>query len=622
MTSITLNEQCKKAIIIGEKRFCAKAVHRKELFMDTEEKIELTGQTVEQKVDNTKPVDPVNPEVHVNPVNPVKKLRLLDGLKNLGQRIIGVFRDYPVTMISIVIAALIGAILIEWNDNASEIYLERAAVFCLILALQTLLFEEIFPQKKVVRFAGYGVSALISAVFVYILSSQGESLFGMTGDTRDFFCEMTARVLFVYGAAFIGISIHHMFKRLEEDFEVYAARAFLELVKSTVIYGLFALGLAAIIWIFNELIFDTDDFLSQVELFLAGGIYVPMCLKAISGKNEEPGKFARVCFLYVLQPMLLVAFAIIYLYIFKIFITNDIPSNRIFNILAFLFAIGMPVWTVVHGMEQKKSILQRIIVFIPYVFIPFVLLQCWSIGVRIAGYGVTSSRYLACTLVFCEVVYFALYLWHRKGRKGAIADILYVLIAVAFFVVLCPGTEIDDVVIHSQMSRLTTMLEEDNADTSSVKSAYRAINYSGFKGKRTLKEKLTPDQIAKIEAMDEYIIDNDVYVHGTADISNLDITPYKKIYEAYYDREDGIGKVTIRVKSNYDDTIDVDMSSYLMQIMNTHKKGSYYDFNLEDDPLIHINDSLDLYITYLSIDYNENTYELRSISLDGYVLEK
>ena len=569
------------------------------------------------------PVIPQEPDNTIPPEKHTKKVNLIDSLKTLGRRIIDVFKDYPVTMISIVVAALLGSILIEWDNHDTEIYMERAIAFFLILAMQTLLFEEVFPLKKVIRYTGYAVSAALSAAYVYVLSNEAEVMFGMDHEILN---SWLVKILVVHGVAFAGVSIHHMFDRLEEDFEVYAARAFLELVKSTVVYGLFALGLAAIIWIFNELIFDTDDFLSQVELFLAAGIYTPMCLKAISSKNEEPGKFARVCFLYVLQPMLIVAFGIIYLYIIKIFATNDIPSNRIFNILAFLFAIGMPVWTVVHGMEQKKSFLQRIIVYLPYVFIPFVLLQSWSIGLRISEYGITTARYQAIVLVFCEVVYFALYFWHRRGRKRAIADILYVLIAVSFFGILCPVTNWEDTVIRSQIKRLVVMIDSKDADPQDIKSSFRALNYAGYRGKDALQEKLTPEQIAKIEDMNEYqnIIKDEVYLYGSKMFTDVDITGYSSLCEVEDNHlaDDGTMTLSIRHDGYNSENIDVDLSEYLNYIMDNYHESYSSDFRLSDNYIVNIDANTTLYLTYLSMSYDRNTRHVESLSLSGYLLRK
>ncbi|MBP5264464.1 MAG: hypothetical protein J6Z33_08850, partial [Lachnospiraceae bacterium] len=50
------------------------------------------------------------------------KFKLGENLKKLGLMILGVFKDYPVTMIAIVLAALGGSILVTWHNRETEIY--------------------------------------------------------------------------------------------------------------------------------------------------------------------------------------------------------------------------------------------------------------------------------------------------------------------------------------------------------------------------------------------------------------------------------------------------------------------------------------------------------------------
>lgn len=560
------------------------------------------------------------------PKNEKKKIQLMDALKAFGQKIIGVFREYPITMLSIMAAALVGAILVSWNNHDTRIYAERVGVFFLLTAMQTIFFEEVFAAKKLVRFTGSGISALLAVLYVYILSSDRDILFGVNMEILE---EITSRFLIVHGLILICFSIHHMYRRLEEDFEIYATKAFLELIKSTVIYGLFALGLAIIIWIFNELIFDTDDLLEMVEIFLAGGIYVPMCLKSISGKNEAPGKFSRVCFLYVLQPMLLLAFAIIYIYIVKIFVTNDVPSNQIFYILAFLFSIGMPIWTIVHGMKQKEGFLSKALAFLPYSYLPFVLLQCWAIGIRIGDYGLTMSRYWALIFILFEVIYFVLYLLHHRGNKQAISWILYAAMVIGVMTLLLPGTSYDDIIIRSQLKRMTQMLESEKPDEAAIKSAYRAIRYTGYKGKKTLETKLTQAQVEQIESYDEYgnLTETRIYLHASQTFTDIDISAYRKLYEVSNYRGTDQGGVVVlfylpKNNSSEKEKMEVDLGEYLNWVVNTFDRSYDNDFTLKDHCLFPVNDRQDLYVTSISIDFNSKSKEISSISIDGFILEK
>ena len=561
-----------------------------------------------------------------NPVNGKKK-GLVNAVKAIGSRIADVFRDYPVTMIAIMLAALIFAILVDWDHLDSTIYLERAAAFFLITAVQSLFFEEFFKKKWVVRGAGYGISAIISIAYVAILSCQEETLFNASMEVVS---EITIKILAVHGVIMIGLSIWHMFRRLEEDFEVYATKAFLELLKATVIYALFAGGLATIILIFNALLFDTDDFLFQVEIFLASGIYVPMCLKAISGKNEEPGKFFRVCIRYALLPMLLIAFGIIYLYIAKIFITNDVPSNKIFFILACLFTVGMPIWTAVHGLRKSDDFLAKAANFLPYAFLPFVCLQCWAMGLRVSAYGITSDRYFGLVLILCEIIYFILYFLHHRGQKQAISWMLFALMALSFLTLLCPGTSCEDVTIRSQMSRLTKMLEDPNlskSQQSSIKSTYRQIRYAGYKGKQALNEKLTAEQKELIESFDEYgyLTSDIIYVNDYNNEDGMEVAGYSYVYNIaasdVRDLSDGKLPFHYTGRNTSSDPITVDLSELLDYAMSfTDRTRS--DFSLKGHQKYVVDENRAVWLTNFSMEYNSDTKEIRSLHVSGYLMEK
>lgn len=560
-----------------------------------------------------------------------RKFNVGENLKKLGLMILGVFKDYPVTMIAIVLAALGGSILVTWHNRETEIYVERVIVFLLLTAMQTIAFEEVFPKKKLVRFVGSGVSAVLAALYVYILSFDGKIIFGMDFDVVS---ENTIKILCVHGVIMLGLSIWHMFRRTEENFEVYATKAFIELLKASVVYGLFALGLALIIWVFNELIFDTDDFLAQVEIFLAGGIYVPMCLKAISGKNETPGKFSRFCILYVLQPMQLLAFAIIYLYIIKLFVTREDTSNKIFLILAFLFSIGMPIWTLIHGLEHKDGIIGKLSPFIPYLFIPFVLLQIWSMGVRIAAYGVTADRYCGVLLILGEILYFVLYFLHHRGNKQAISWTLFVLMAFTFFGLLFPATSFDSVVIRSQMKRLTVMMEEENPSEetqSMIKSSYRSMETVGYRSKKAFEKSFTEDQIERIKEYTEYYSRHNpsfVSLYASRDFTAVDVSAYRMLYYfSAFSTTSEDGRLGVNVQTSDAGTFDgnrieIDLHEYTSEIMNTYTDNYDHNFTLNGQGVIHIDDTKDLYLTVIDIDFNKDTKVISSIHLRGYILEK
>ncbi len=567
-----------------------------------------------------------------------KQNRILKALSRLGAHIYEVFKDYPATMIAIIAAAFLGAILAGDNVIADDYEEEvvRIIGFFLIFSFQAIMYEEVFKNKLKIRIAGYAISSVISFVSVYILSYEDEILFGTSADTVR---EISARILFVYGVVMTGCAVYHMFKRLEEDFEVYCTKAFLELIKASVVYGLFAIGLGIIVFIFNELIYDTDDFVWQLELFLAGGIYTPMCIKAISSKNERAGKFARLCITYVLFPMLLIALAIIYIYIVKIFVTDTVPSNRVFDILAFLFSIGMPVWTMLHALldktgqteEKQQKGFSKAAVFIPYAFIPFIILQCWSIGIRIKDYGFTTSRYSAVVLIIAEIIYFILYAIHHRGKKHAISWILFALMAISFLAIIMPGISYDDVVIRSQTKRIEKMIDNKkltDKEKSAIKSAYRAIDRVGYKGENALNKRFSKAQIDEIKEYSDY---NDwhsdrIYPYYSNSHVSIDISEYSKLTSASStDNRSGLSTYEYEImtinKDKERQLYKVDISKIIEWIDANGEKGSR-DLDLTGREKIRIDDRRDFFITRLNMTYDLETKEAQYVSLDGYILER
>lgn len=568
-----------------------------------------------------------------------KQNRILQALSRLGARIYEVFKDYPATMIAIIAAAFLGAVLVGDNifsdDYEDEVI--RIIGFFLIFSLQAIMYEEVFKNKLKIRIAGYAISSVLSFVFMYIFSYEDKTLFGTSIDTV---IEICARILFVYGVIMTGCAIYHMFRRLEEDFEIYCTKAFLELLKASVVYGLFAIGLGIIVFIFNELIYDTDDFVWQLELFLAGGIYTPMCIKAISSKNERAGKFARFCIMYVLFPMLLIALAIIYIYIVKIFVTDSVPSNRVFDILAFLFSIGMPVWTMVHALEDRTKLSEtekqpkgfsKAAVFIPYAFIPFIALQCWSIGIRIKDYGFTISRYSAVVLIITEIIYFILYAIHHRGKKHAISWILFALMAVSFLAIIMPGISYDDVVIRSQTKRLEKMIENkelSDKQKSAIKSAYRAIDRVGYKGEKALDKRFSKAQIDEIKEYSEYSDwhSERIYPYYNNSHVSIDISDYSRLtFASSTDNRSGLSTYEYEIMTINNDKerqiYKVDISDIIEWIDANGEKGSR-DLDLTGREKIRIDERRDFFITRLNMTYDLETKEVQHLSLDGYILER
>ena len=451
-------------------------------------------------------------------------------LKNAVLKIASVFREYPITLGSIVLIAAIGAVIIDC-DFDTEIC-ERIIVFLAALSVQTLFIEEHLKNRPALRIAGYVIAALLSAFFQYFEFSGGEVFLGMPWYKAN---EIVTDIYVSYFACLGLASIYHMYRRQGDSFESYCLKTFFGLVRTSVVYGLFAAGLAIIILIFDTLIFHTHNFIGRVEIFLAGGIYVPSMLLVVSGKKGGVGRFAKACVLYVLEPMLILAMSIIYIYIVKIFVTNDIPSNAVFSIITSLFAAGMVIWTLACGIGED-NIFCKIANVLPFVFIPCILLQAWSVLIRINEYGFTPSRYFGVALVIFELIYMVLYLLQRLLKKEAIALILWVAALAVVTALLAPFANYTSVCARSQIKRLSGIKiteELKNSDLSELAgSSYRVlVNDCGYRGKEIVDQLFTDDEqkILKSCYGTSDSSSRTYYLSGSDELVGFDISKYKTL---------------------------------------------------------------------------------------------
>ena len=105
------------------------------------------------------------------------KTSFADKLKIAVLKIANVFREYSITLGSIVLIAAIGAVIIDCSFD-TEIC-ERIIVFLAALSIQTLFIEEHMRDRQALRIAGYVIAALLSAFFQYFEFSSGEVFLGM-----------------------------------------------------------------------------------------------------------------------------------------------------------------------------------------------------------------------------------------------------------------------------------------------------------------------------------------------------------------------------------------------------------------------------------------------------------
>ena len=500
--------------------------------------------------------------------------KIKSGLGKLITGLVGVFKDYPLTMGAILIDSVIAAIIIDCDFETDTIY--KVMMFFGVFALESIFVEEYFKHKILPRITGYVISAALSVFFVYVLSTESEVLFGMSALHMQSY---TVRFYSVLLSGLVIAAVYHMYKRSGEKFETYCINTFGSFLRVSVVYGLLAAGLAIIMLIFNYLIYDTDELIGRIEIFLLGGVYVPAAVLAFSGNKERYGKFSRLVFLYVLEPMLMLAYVIIYLYIVKILVSRQMPSNEVFSILTFLFAAGLFIWTLDMGIEEDDNFFVKASKILPFVYIPFIILQGVCVGMRVSQYGITVSRYLGMALIVFEIIYLIFYTIQFFKKKNVVVYVVFAGIAQLVFMLLIPGTNCFDVVYNSQIARIKEYLDEngkiDEDDVSAVASCYRALTrldpisedkVNDFLGKENR-------ELVNNYGYSSYYSKHTVSLYQYRNLNSLDVSDYERISSFDFYSSNNPGKdidefveASFRVGGNYNDEENVDLSDYLEKL--------------------------------------------------------
>lgn len=562
----------------------------------------------------------------------VKKKRGIAVLvRNLADSFKNIFKDYPVTLVAIVLLALVGAIIIEdYDGDAFRIIAEFLLVF-----IPGALFSEQLLGKKIQSikwpfFVAIAVNILIALFFTWEFELDEPWFFG--ADYEKASMQLTLILAFIILVESM-CSLYSMYRISKVKFDQFCLNAFTELFKTSVIYSVFAVGFLIIVEIFNVLIFDTDEFVVRIEIFLLGSVLAPLAIKAVSSVKAEATKFAKVMVLYVLTPLLTLAYVVIYIYIVKLIITLTLPSNQVFNIVAFLFSIGMPIWT----MSQffKDTFIGKISKMMPYAFIPLMILQLLCMIIRISDYGITESRYFGMLLIIFELIYLVLYLMQHIKNKEYVRYSFLIVPVLHFFGTLAPGINAYEVSVRSQAKIFSDIYNRDHdsltKDEKNIAySAYWEISRTGWQGEEYIAQHYN-DKKVKREIDDwyqhgDYTYRRTEYINYYTDHNDYDISEYSHLYCDYvgYDDDmkdiDDFSSVVLR-NSRIEELpeLEVDISDYISELIDFYEDKGFGSNYLDKNDIVKVG-KYTLIVKRVSLDYSYSG-EVESFNISVDILE-
>lgn len=552
--------------------------------------------------------------------------RLKEKLYHLGLALKKSIEKFPLTIITAIILTIIYAVNLE-NDFIDTTAISNLTLFGLIFASGAFLIETIITTGMKNRARYYIISALIAGLFTYIANTKGDFL-----GIDNFLIE---KLFICYEITVLVLAVYYNYRKSNKTFEEYVTSVFVNVCKSSIVYGILSIGIAMVIGIFTFLILDGNGYMliARAEILILGIYYIPTIIYSFYNIEEKTAKFARAVIKYVLGTLLIAAFAIIYMYMIKIIISRKVPVNQIFSMLAMLFIVGCPIWTMIAKFKED-GLLDKINKKLPILFMPFIILQIYSIGVRIINNGITESRYLGIMIVVFEIIYIIMYLKNREK----IEKILLVFIALAIISILVPYVNMFKVSEFSQYNNLKIYKQKTqytDEEKEKIYGAYRYLTYNSINGKEYVNKLLTKSEQEEIKGLHkknntEYSDINRTHsIYVAASVKQIDVGEYGKLYNIeassgyYYNGtkkniDEVFDNLELKIGDNQE-TIHIDILEKVNEyIGNEEKLNSYFQYMNE----IQLDNDRKVILTNLSIRYEEESKKIESYRISGYLLEK
>ncbi len=502
-------------------------------------------------------------------------------VKKLSDNYVEFFKSYLLTNIAIIISTIITIIFID-TSTCYELF-KYEIFFC----INFFTIENYFKHRTS-RIIGYIIAALVSFGLGYLFVNYEESF---------------ANFFIFYLISMVSINLYCIIKETKLELSTYLHKIFSNLVSTTIINIVLTIGVVAVISIITALLIpDHDGDIFLRTLVAIWGFYtIPAYLYAFINKKADITELANNLLKYVIVPLTYIALLVVYLYIIKIIVTNDMPSNSVFGIILALFIVSIPVIVLIKELKLKNKLVNFVDKNISYIFIPLYILQSYAMIIRISTYGLTDERYIGLMVLIVELI--ILFLMKFKERKH-LNLIFFIIVIVSAITFIVPRINYEDLSITLQTKRIEKIMsgrefkELDGEDQAKVIGSFNYLDMKDALDKLTVK--LDKDEMRKKANHYEYF-----YETYEATIKELDISEYSKIKPMMESFDTESNKIKIdEYTVNFEDTINKLINHEL----------------IEGTLIYELDETHDLYVQNLNI--NGYNGKLENIHITGYILTK
>ena len=558
--------------------------------------------------------------------------KLRDVWNRSAYEIRGMLQKYPFTVAAVGMWTILEIIFLESEQMEIRHLL---LPFFVYVGIGFFFSETLYFKRRWEKAVKIAISTAVSLLLAYgKYTAESESL---PGDA------LSVRIRTVYIAVLLICGVYMCWRQSKLSLPQYMLKVFSNLIKMHIAYSILTVSSLIVTAIICILLIDDYTYsalIMRVLVFITGFFYIPSWLISLNHTAMRAERFIKVLVKYILCPLTGIQLLIVYIYVVKILALRDIPSNQIYSILTYIFLSGAAAWTMVQAMKEEQGrVWQKAAEIIPWTFLPLLLLQVYSVGIRIWEYGVTPQRYLGAFWIVMEGIYFLIYGIRRKS----VGNMLLVGAGVLIVSLLFPFINMYSVSVYSQEAILSRYHEGVSYTENEQRKMYGAYEYlsNTASGMKYIEQNYTEKECAEIEEFASGSYDSDGYVQGKlryaageVRLNELNIEGYSHLYHvSAWIEPNGDENAFRSVKLQQMDTEEiietVDLEEIITQYMayaREQEKSEDYviilDEYLSEHHEIVVEGRGTLILTNIQIDYEGEDGDIIDVYLEGYFLSR
>ena len=517
-------------------------------------------------------------------------------LKKVVKKYTDFFNKYLVTNVGLSLISLI--YIIFGDDNSKLITSFKICLICFIAI--NLLVEASFKKEDKRRSLLYMLSVLLSLIGSFVFNVEN----------------IIVNYLFVGIIISLWLFAFYQITKNKKDVSNYLCKVFFNLFKVELFTMILVVGFGIIYLIVEALIIDgyNVQFYDKIIYFIIGFYNIPFTIMSFDNVKDEIPEIIHSLIRRVLLILLDISFVVIIVYVLKILVTRAVPENQVFLVVFMLFAFMYPM--IIMLGNYKGKIEEFNTRYLSIIFIAPLLLQTYSLLLRISVYGFTTSRYIGIFIIVFEAI--AIFLYNFKNKKYININTL-VLIVFTIILFVMPYANIHEAPICLQIMRLQTIwTEEDNEatidsnDRQKIKDIYEYLRESDDA------DKYMPKYLS-MEKINKYLMNTKGNYHGEiakyytfkSSSDTIDVADYSKIERyTYYGRSIKLDNMTITIGEK-----EIPIKGEINKFINNED-------TIYEELIFKIPTGDAFYVDTLSFYYDGENDELENITLEGYVLYK